>query len=113
MKSKERSMKAKYQSELSRTWSIALLLLLFFLGTTQIVNAGQAAGAQPSTGAVSEQSVPASTLKKGFVLKKGAKELLWQVTSPQGGVLYLLGTVHVFKPEDYPLPVEMEKAFSK
>lgn len=45
--------------------------------------------------------------------KPGTKELLWKVTSDDGATLYLIGTIHVFKPEYYPLPDEMDKALQK
>lgn len=37
---------------------------------------------------------------------------LWQVTK-NGNTLYLGGTIHVLKKEDYPLPVEYSEAFKK
>ncbi len=37
---------------------------------------------------------------------------LWQI-SKNGNELYLGGTIHVLKKEDYPLPVEFAKAFKK
>lgn len=37
---------------------------------------------------------------------------LWQI-SKNGNELYLGGTIHVLKKEDYPLPVEFSKAFKK
>ena len=37
---------------------------------------------------------------------------LWQV-SKNGNTLYLGGTIHVLKKEDYPLPVEFNQAFKK
>jgi len=37
---------------------------------------------------------------------------LWQI-SKNGNELYLGGTIHVLKKEDYPLPVEFSKAFQK
>lgn len=45
--------------------------------------------------------------------KAGSKICLWKVSSESGAVLYLLGTIHIFKQEYYPLPVEMENAFQK
>ncbi|MBX9690486.1 MAG: TraB/GumN family protein [Candidatus Obscuribacterales bacterium] len=45
--------------------------------------------------------------------KAGEKEMLWRVSSESGATIYLLGTIHVFRPEYYPLPDEMEKAFAK
>ena len=37
---------------------------------------------------------------------------LWEI-SKNGNELYLGGTIHVLKKEDYPLPVEFSKAFKK
>jgi len=37
---------------------------------------------------------------------------LWQI-SKNGNTLYLGGTIHVLKKEDYPLPVEFDNAFKK
>lgn len=39
--------------------------------------------------------------------------LFWEVTSPDGtGTLYLFGSVHVAKPDTYPLPDAIEDAFA-
>jgi uncharacterized protein YbaP (TraB family) len=40
------------------------------------------------------------------------KHFLWKVTGPKG-VVYLLGTVHVAKPELYPLPAVIEERFKQ
>lgn len=45
--------------------------------------------------------------------KKGSKLSLWKVSTESGAVLYLIGTIHLFKKEYYPLPDEMEKALLK
>ena len=46
------------------------------------------------------------------VCAEEAKMLMWKVTSDDGGVVYLLGSIHAMKKETYPLPPEMEKAFT-
>ncbi len=45
--------------------------------------------------------------------KPGEREFLWKLSSESGATLYVLGTIHVVKPDFYPLPVEMENAFQK
>jgi uncharacterized protein len=65
----------------------------------------------PPAPQVKSQTGPDSPGRPGQ--KKGDRELLWKMTSDSGATLYLLGTIHVFKPSDYPLPEEMEKAFAK
>ncbi|WP_269791200.1 TraB/GumN family protein [Stenotrophomonas sp. Iso1] len=37
--------------------------------------------------------------------------LLWKVSGPQGAQLYLLGSFHLLKPDDYPLSPDVDKAF--
>ncbi len=37
--------------------------------------------------------------------------LLWKVSGPQGGELYLLGSFHLLKADDYPLSTDVDKAF--
>lgn len=71
--------------------------------------------AKKTPGLSNAQKTPASaaTSAKASRFKKGERELLWKMTSDSGATLYLLGTIHVFKPQDYPLPDEMEKAFAK
>jgi uncharacterized protein YbaP (TraB family) len=41
-----------------------------------------------------------------------AKSCLWKVQS-QANTVYLLGSIHLLKPENYPLPAEMEQAFAE
>ena len=42
----------------------------------------------------------------------GNKHFLWKVEGPKGGVVYLLGSMHVLTPDFYPLAPEIEKAFA-
>ncbi len=41
-----------------------------------------------------------------------AKSCLWKVQS-KANTVYLLGSIHLLKPENYPLPLAMEKAFAE
>lgn len=41
------------------------------------------------------------------------KHFLWRVEQPGGGHLYLLGSVHLGRPDLYPLPQAVEKAFQE
>lgn len=38
---------------------------------------------------------------------------IWQVVDATGHVLYLVGSMHALKPEDYPLPAAMTTAFAR
>ena len=40
-----------------------------------------------------------------------ALSCVWKVTGPNGGVLYLGGSVHALRNSDYPLPVAYNRAF--
>ncbi len=42
---------------------------------------------------------------------RGARHSLWKVEG-KASVVYLMGSVHALKPENYPLPQEMEAAFT-
>src|SRR5262249_4068316 len=41
-----------------------------------------------------------------------ASVCVWKVTGPDGGVLYLGGSMHVLRPSDYPLPSAYERALN-
>ncbi|MFN2542473.1 MAG: TraB/GumN family protein [Chthoniobacterales bacterium] len=43
--------------------------------------------------------------------KAVAASCVWKVTGPNGGTLYLGGSVHVLRPTDYPLPAAYNYAF--
>ncbi len=43
----------------------------------------------------------------------GSKLFMWKMTSESGATIYFVGTIHVSRPDFYPLPEEMEKAFDK
>jgi uncharacterized protein YbaP (TraB family) len=51
-------------------------------------------------------------LAGGASAQTGTKHFLWKVEGPKGGVVYLLGSMHVLTPEFYPLAPEIEKAFA-
>ena len=65
----------------------------------------------PATKAPAKTAAP--VLSSKAKAKPGARLFMWKATSESGAVLYLLGTVHVFKADYYPLPDELEKAFKK
>lgn len=46
-------------------------------------------------------------------LKVGTPEFLWKASSDSGATLYLVGTIHLVKPDFYPLPKEMDAALTK
>lgn len=48
----------------------------------------------------------------GVSAQTGQKHFLWKVEGPKGGVVYLLGSMHVLTPDFYPLAPEIEKAFA-
>lgn len=114
-------MQARLRGNLRQLWVLILLVLMAFVSTVHSLAApGSATAAQPeptvtdARAAESQGQNYASVAKSDQIKpKKGGKELLWKMTSDSGVTLYLLGTIHVFKPEDYPLPDEMEKAFAK
>jgi len=39
-----------------------------------------------------------------------ALSCVWKVTTPEGGLLYLAGSIHALRPSDYPLPRAYEQA---
>ncbi|MBV9551690.1 MAG: TraB/GumN family protein [Alphaproteobacteria bacterium] len=45
--------------------------------------------------------------------KAPQRHLLWKVTGPKGGIVYLYGTVHVGKADFYPLPRIVEDSFKR
>ena len=42
---------------------------------------------------------------------EAASACVWKVTDPNGGTLYLGGSVHALRPTDYPLPAAYNRAF--
>ena len=48
----------------------------------------------------------------GAAAQTGKKHFLWKVEGPKGGVVYLLGSMHVLTPDFYPLAPEIETAFA-
>ena len=52
------------------------------------------------------------SLVAGASAQTGKKHFLWKVEGPKGGVVYLLGSMHVLTPDFYPLAPEIQKAFA-
>lgn len=113
-----------------------LLFAVLFLAASLILRAEQQASAQSAAmKASASQKAPASkaavaagtkaagsnsskaAVKHDYsaktAMKKGSKVFLWKVTSDSGATVYLLGTIHVFRRDFYPLPDEIEKALDK
>ena len=102
-----------------RTLIIFVFLLVLFAAGRSLSSPSTSTAKTPGatvpavkTGAAATSKMSAAKSSKPQ-RKKGDRELLWKLTSESGATLYLLGTVHVFKPQDYPLPEEMEKAFAR
>lgn len=57
--------------------------------------------------------VPVAALAMGCFLPRAtvASSCVWKVTGPNGGVLYLGGSVHALRSSDYPLAVAYNRAF--
>lgn len=53
-----------------------------------------------------------SLIAGGASAQTGKKHFLWKVEGPKGGVVYLLGSMHVLTPDFYPLAPEIEQAFA-
>src|SRR5438045_8930443 len=45
------------------------------------------------------------------VVSRGRAASVWKVTSESGNVIYLAGSIHALKSQDYPLPVAYNRAF--
>ncbi len=111
-------MDTRLRNGLPQLWTIVPMVILTLASTSQgsLAAPGTTAAQQAKAGATVKKApeVHANTATSAKTKrKKGDGELLWKVTSDSGATLYLLGTIHVFKPEYYPLPDEMEKAFAK
>ncbi len=48
-----------------------------------------------------------------FAPPVAAKTSVWKVTGPTGGTLFLAGTVHALRSQDYPLPAAFNRAFDE
>ncbi len=68
------------------------------LGTMLLLGAAMPGAARPATPAAKPAHV-------------APVPLLWKVTGAQGSELYLLGSFHLLKPQDYPLSADVDKAF--
>ena len=109
-----------------RSWYRLIFSLLFIAGAaggnTEFCQARQASSKR-SAPVATKGSMPA-TIKTGSfasgkhapvkeMLKTGSKLFLWKVNTDTGATMYLLGTIHVFRRDFYPLPAEIEKALEK
>ena len=125
----------------TRLSSIAIAFLLVFVYSQNIIvlasgklasapastadrnklNGARSGSSGSSSGARSKSAAPDNCINKASTNtassrpkpKPGSKMYLWKMTAENGATLYLLGTIHVFKKEFYPLPEEMEKALAK
>lgn len=59
------------------------------------------------------QAVPEESSTQVLKPKPGDKEFMWKACSDYGATVYLLGTLHEFRKDYYPLPTAIEKAFQK
>lgn len=104
--------------------SFFLFLCAFTLFITQLSHNSFAKDSNNTSAASQAQGpakIPTKTPAKSAKLqtdnsarthsRAGSKIMLWKATAANGATLFLLGTIHVFRKEYYPLPLEMEKAF--
>lgn len=109
--------------KMSTRKSVRAILLAYTLIAFICINAFAAPTSAPSSPAQlksNSASKPGAKTKgitkdlsaKSFA-KAGNKIFLWKASSESGPTLYLLGTIHVFKNDYYPLPDDMENAFKK
>lgn len=102
--------------QMKRNWLLLISLLLFLLQQISLANYCEAAPTvaptKPASAAKPAAKVPA-VLSARAQAKPGNKILMWKATAENGATLYLLGTIHVFRHEYYPLPLDMENAFDK
>ncbi|MGE8226675.1 MAG: TraB/GumN family protein [Stenotrophomonas sp.] len=54
----------------------------------------------------------AAAAPKPAAAKQPPVPLLWKVSGAQGSELYLLGSFHLLKPDDYPLSSDVDRAFA-
>src|SRR5688572_28997793 len=52
-------------------------------------------------------------LSSGADAQAPSKHFLWTVEAPGGNTAYLVGSIHVLKPDAYPLPAAIDKAFAE
>ncbi|MGV8923384.1 MAG: TraB/GumN family protein [Thermomonas sp.] len=85
---------------------LALVLAITF--AIPMANAAQSA----STATAKPTSTPAPTTAPAAAAAPESikRPLLWKVSDVDNSV-YLLGSFHLLKPDDYPLPVEVDRAF--
>ncbi|PZT27630.1 MULTISPECIES: TraB/GumN family protein [Stenotrophomonas maltophilia group] len=57
------------------------------------------------------QASPAAAAAAAATAAKPPVPLLWKVTGPGDARVYLLGSFHLLKPQDYPLSPDVEQAF--
>lgn len=83
-----------------RRLPLALVIVFALSLTMPTANAQQAAQAATAKPAVTSAAATATT----------KRPLLWKVSDADNSV-YLLGSFHLLKPDDYPLPAEVDRAF--
>ncbi len=76
-------------------------------GSAALVLAVGVACAAPATSAARALAAPVATA----TVAEAQRALLWKVSDGDNH-LYLLGSFHVLKPQDYPLPVAIDAAFA-
>lgn len=94
----------------ARCAGLALALAAGLAGSTQAASAGTSAGAATVPAKdVLAKGAPATSVRANAPAP--ARALLWRVSDGDNHI-YLLGSFHILKPEDYPLPPAIDAAFA-
>lgn len=91
---------------------IATALLVYLSGGNP-VSASPAKPSPPGKSTAPTIKAAANRMAAPVKLPKGSKLFMWKMTSAGGATVYFLGTIHVARPNFYPLADEIEKAFEK